>query len=112
MEVVQEGREGGVNGEHEFIFVLGEILGVRVPGEAAAGTADVNKAGTGLDQTRGPFGYEPRLSAYLDCNPKTGRITRFEFVALGDTYGYPNTDDPPGSRPGAPDASRWESPSR
>ena len=32
-----------------------------------------------------------------------GRITRFEFVAVGDTYGYPNTDDAawkPSWRPG------------
>jgi hypothetical protein len=45
------------------------------------------------EDLKGPFGYELRLSGYLDYNPKTGRITRFEFVALGDTYGYPNTDD-------------------
>jgi hypothetical protein len=45
------------------------------------------------DDLKGPFGYEPRLSGYLCYNPRTSRISRFEFVALGDTYGYPNTDD-------------------
>jgi hypothetical protein len=45
------------------------------------------------DDLHGPFGYEPRLFGYMDYNPKTSRIARFEFVALGDTYGYPNTDD-------------------
>ncbi len=55
------------------------------------------------DDLKGPFGYEPRLTGYLDYNPKTGRITRFEFVAVGDVHGYPNTDDAswkPSWRPG------------
>jgi hypothetical protein len=33
------------------------------------------------------WGYEPRLLGYLEYQPSTGKITRFDLVALGDTYG-------------------------
>jgi hypothetical protein len=46
-----------------------------------------------VDDLKGPFGFEPKLLGHLEYDPKAQRITRFEFVALGDVYGYPNTDD-------------------
>jgi hypothetical protein len=33
------------------------------------------------------WGYEPHLLGHLEYQPSTGKITRFDLVALGDTYG-------------------------
>jgi hypothetical protein len=70
--------------------VSGENVRLRLEGFADLGAAfDPAKA----DDLRGPFGYEPRFLGYVDYNPKANRITRFEFVALGDTYGFPYSED-------------------
>lgn len=65
-------------------------LRLRLEGFARLGAAsDAALAG----DLKGPFGYEPRLLGFLEYDRAADRITRCEFVALGDVYGYPNTDD-------------------
>jgi hypothetical protein len=40
-----------------------------------------------LKEKRRASGYEPRLLGYLEYHPAKKTITRFDIVALGDTYG-------------------------
>jgi hypothetical protein len=45
-------------------------------------------------------GYEPSLLGYLTYDSATKTITRFDMVALGDTYGIPEGDGRYYYRPG------------
>jgi hypothetical protein len=40
-----------------------------------------------IRQRRAQYGYEPALLGYIEFDRKAKRITRFDLVALGDTYG-------------------------
>jgi hypothetical protein len=40
-----------------------------------------------IRQRRAWYGYEPALLGHLDYDRKAKRITRFDLIALGDTYG-------------------------
>lgn len=77
-----------------------EGVRLRLEGFAQLGAAfDASKA----NDLKGPFGFEPRLMGTLEYDAKKKVITSFEFVALGDSFGYPNTDDAswrPAWRPG------------
>lgn len=63
---------------------------LRLEGFASLGAAF---EGAKANDLKGPFGYEPKLTGFVDYDREAKRITRFELVALGDVYGYPNTDD-------------------
>jgi hypothetical protein len=84
-----------------------ESMRLRLEGFAHLGAAfDPAKA----NDLGGPFGYEPRLTGFVDYDRKAKRITRFELVALGDVHGYPNTDDlawRPSYRPAASPGRRF-----
>jgi hypothetical protein len=63
---------------------------LRLEGFARLGAAFESAKASDL---KGPFGYEPQLIGFVEYDRQAKCITRFEFVALGDVYGYPNTDD-------------------
>lgn len=80
--------------------VSAERIRLRLDGSARLGAASISAKVTDL---KGPFGYEPSIQGYIDYDRKAKRFTRFDFVAYGDVYGYPNTDDlswKPSWRPG------------
>jgi hypothetical protein len=73
---------------------------LRLDGSARFGAPYVRER---ADDLKGPFGYEPTILGFVEYDRKAQRVTRFDFVALGDMHGYPNTDDAawrPSWRPG------------
>ena len=104
--LVEQGRDGPAQGQRagELHLIVEDVTAdnvrLRLEGFARLGAPfDPRKA----NDLKGPFGYEPRLTGFLHYDTKHKRITRLEILAIGDTYGYPNTHDPswrPAWRPG------------
>jgi hypothetical protein len=59
---------------------------MRLTGQAKLGS-DYATADAAATAKKSSFGYEPQLLGYLTFDRRKGRVTRFDVVALGDTYG-------------------------
>ncbi len=66
--------------------VTPEKVRLRLEGFALLG-ADCDTAQEKVRENKRSWGYEPWLLGYLEYNPQRMQITRFDVVALGDTYG-------------------------
>jgi hypothetical protein len=92
------GKDGVRGGELNLIVeeVSADSVQLRLDGFAQLGAVYDPERGAALT---GPFGYEPRVLGRLSYDPRSQKITRFEFVALGDTFGYPNAQNDLAWRP-------------
>jgi hypothetical protein len=71
--------------------VSAEMVRLRLDGFALLGP-DFTTVTATLKEKRW-VGYEPRLLGYLEYHPAKQAISRFDFVALGDTYGMLEGDN-------------------
>lgn len=66
--------------------VTADTLRMRMEGFAKLGS-DFETADRAAKEKRSSAGYEPRLLGYLEYDRRGKKFTRFDLVALGDTYG-------------------------